>query len=157
MAEQKNQLIRGLTLTDTTALVVGTVIGTGVFLKAAVMSQEVGTPTLVLLAWVAAGRVGPGVRRCGRRRWVRIGVRRAEAGARLCATRRYGLGPAGGAARRCSWRRRPVPVGVERVGAGVRRCRWVSVGVGRVGAGVRRCRWVPVGVGRVGAGVRRCG
>jgi APA family basic amino acid/polyamine antiporter len=55
MAEQKNQLIRGLTLTDTTALVVGTVIGTGVFLKAAVMSQEVGTPTLVLLAWVAAG------------------------------------------------------------------------------------------------------
>lgn len=55
MAEQKNQLIRGLTLTDTTALVIGTVIGTGVFLKAAPMSQEVGTPTLVLLAWVAAG------------------------------------------------------------------------------------------------------
>ena len=55
MANEKNQLIRGLTLTDTTALVVGTVIGTGVFLKAAVMSQEVGTPTLVLLAWVAAG------------------------------------------------------------------------------------------------------
>ncbi len=55
MAEAKNQLIRGLTLTDTTALVIGTVIGTGVFLKAAPMSQEVGTPTLVLLAWVAAG------------------------------------------------------------------------------------------------------
>ena len=34
---------------------VGTVIGTGVFLKAAVMAQEVGTPSLVLLAWVAAG------------------------------------------------------------------------------------------------------
>src|SRR5262249_56365219 len=55
MAEEKNQLIRGLTLTDTTALVIGTVIGTGVFLKAAVMAQEVGTPTLVLAAWVAAG------------------------------------------------------------------------------------------------------
>lgn len=55
MAQEKNQLIRGLTLTDTTALVVGTVIGTGVFLKAAVMAQEVGTPKLVLLAWVAAG------------------------------------------------------------------------------------------------------
>ncbi len=40
---------------DTTALVIGTVIGSGVFLKAAVMSQEVGSPTLVLLAWVAAG------------------------------------------------------------------------------------------------------
>ncbi len=55
MAEAKNQLIRGLTLTDTTALVIGTVIGSGVFLKAAVMAQEVGTPKLVLLAWVAAG------------------------------------------------------------------------------------------------------
>lgn len=55
MTEKKDHLIRGLTLTDTTALVVGTVIGTGVFLKAAVMSQEVGTPMLVLGAWVAAG------------------------------------------------------------------------------------------------------
>jgi len=55
MASDKHQLIRGLTLIDTTALVVGTVIGTGVFLKAAVMSQEVGTPRLVLLAWITAG------------------------------------------------------------------------------------------------------
>lgn len=55
MGKEKNHLIRGLTLTDTTALVVGTVIGTGVFLKAAPMAQGVGTPTLVLLAWVAAG------------------------------------------------------------------------------------------------------
>lgn len=50
MTEAKNRLIRGLTLTDTTALVIGTVIGTGVFLKAAPMSQGVGTPSLVLLA-----------------------------------------------------------------------------------------------------------
>ena len=55
MTEDKHQLIRGLTLTDTTALVVGTVIGSGVFLKTAVMAQQVGTPTLVLAAWVAAG------------------------------------------------------------------------------------------------------
>lgn len=55
MNEDKNELIRGLTLTDTTALVVGTVIGSGVFLKTAVMAQEVGTPTLVLAAWIAAG------------------------------------------------------------------------------------------------------
>ncbi len=55
MAEEKNQLIRGLTATDTTALVIGTVIGSGVFLKAAVMAQEVSTPALVLAAWVAAG------------------------------------------------------------------------------------------------------
>jgi basic amino acid/polyamine antiporter, APA family len=49
------QLVRGLTLTDTTALVVGTVIGTGVFLKSAIMAQDAGTPLLVLAAWVAAG------------------------------------------------------------------------------------------------------
>jgi basic amino acid/polyamine antiporter, APA family len=55
MAEEKSQLVRGLTATATTALVVGTVIGTGVFLKAAPMAQEVGTPLLVLAAWVAAG------------------------------------------------------------------------------------------------------
>jgi basic amino acid/polyamine antiporter, APA family len=55
MAEEKNQLIRGLTLTDTTALVVGTVIGTGVFLKTAPMAQSVGSPMLVMAAWVAAG------------------------------------------------------------------------------------------------------
>src|SRR3989442_14521826 len=55
MNEEKSQLIRGLTLTDTTALVVGTVIGSGVFLKTAGVTQEGGTPTLVLLAWGAAG------------------------------------------------------------------------------------------------------
>jgi APA family basic amino acid/polyamine antiporter len=35
--------------------VVGTVIGSGVFLKTAVMTQDVGTPALVMAAWVAAG------------------------------------------------------------------------------------------------------
>jgi basic amino acid/polyamine antiporter, APA family len=54
MSEDGRHLIRGLTLTDTTALVVGTVIGSGVFLKTAVMTRDVGTPTLVLAAWVAA-------------------------------------------------------------------------------------------------------
>src|SRR5258706_15115131 len=49
------QLHRGLTLAHTISLVVGTVIGTGVFLKAAVMAQTVGSPGLVLWAWVLAG------------------------------------------------------------------------------------------------------
>jgi APA family basic amino acid/polyamine antiporter len=48
-------LVRGLGLVATTSLVVGTIIGTGVFLKTARMAQAVGTPSLVLLAWVAAG------------------------------------------------------------------------------------------------------
>lgn len=51
----RRELVRGLGLGATTALVVGTIIGTGVFLKTARMAQAVGTPTLVLLAWVAAG------------------------------------------------------------------------------------------------------
>ena len=50
-----SDLVRGLTLTHTTALAVGAVIGTGVFLKAATMAQLLGRPSLVLAAWVAAG------------------------------------------------------------------------------------------------------
>ncbi len=51
---QRN-LARVLTLRDAIALLVGTVIGTGVFLKAAPMSQLLGSPGMVLLAWIAAG------------------------------------------------------------------------------------------------------
>ena len=46
---------RGLNLVHATSLVVGITIGTGIFLKAAVMAQAVGTPALVLAAWVVAG------------------------------------------------------------------------------------------------------
>ena len=55
MADENAKLIRGLTLTDATSLVVGTIIGTGIFLKTSVMTQQVGSPALVLLVWVAAG------------------------------------------------------------------------------------------------------
>jgi APA family basic amino acid/polyamine antiporter len=52
---KRGELVRGLDLGATTALVVGTIIGTGVFLKTAKMAQAVGTPGLVLLAWATAG------------------------------------------------------------------------------------------------------
>ena len=48
---------RDLTLLHSTSLVVGITIGTGIFLKSAVMAQAVGTPTLVLAAWIVAGIV----------------------------------------------------------------------------------------------------
>jgi APA family basic amino acid/polyamine antiporter len=48
-------LVRGLGLTAAIAIVVGDVIGTGVYLKARVMTCNVGTPELVLAAWVVAG------------------------------------------------------------------------------------------------------
>ncbi len=51
------ELRRDLTVTHATSLVVGITIGTGVFLKSAAMAQAVGTPALVLAAWVAAGVV----------------------------------------------------------------------------------------------------
>jgi basic amino acid/polyamine antiporter, APA family len=48
---------RDLTLTHATSLVVGITIGTGIFLKSAVMAQAAGTPMLLLAAWVLAGIV----------------------------------------------------------------------------------------------------
>ena len=48
-------LIRGLGPVATTAVVVGNVIGTGVFLKSRVMTCNVGTPGRVITVWVVAG------------------------------------------------------------------------------------------------------
>lgn len=53
--DETQQLVRGLTLTGAFSLVVGTIIGTGIFLKTTVMTQQVGSPEIVLLVWVAAG------------------------------------------------------------------------------------------------------
>ena len=50
-----SKLVRGLTLTDSIAIVIGTIIGTGVFLKTATMAQTMGNPTWVLIAWVVGG------------------------------------------------------------------------------------------------------
>src|SRR5215475_14129881 len=57
MPEADLQPRRDLTLTHATSLVVGIIIGTGIFLKTASMAQAVGTPALVLGAWVVAGLV----------------------------------------------------------------------------------------------------
>ena len=48
-------LIRGLGLIAATAIVVGNVIGTGVFLKSRVMTCNVGTPGKVIAVWFVAG------------------------------------------------------------------------------------------------------
>lgn len=48
-------LRRALTPTGAISIVVGTVIGTGIFLKSAVMSQLLGSSGWVLAAWAAAG------------------------------------------------------------------------------------------------------
>jgi APA family basic amino acid/polyamine antiporter len=48
-------LLRRLGLKETMALVIGNVIGTGVFLKAAIMSQQLGSALWVVMAWAVAG------------------------------------------------------------------------------------------------------
>jgi basic amino acid/polyamine antiporter, APA family len=55
LAPSNVTLIRGLTLIAAASIVVGNVIGTGVFLKARVMTCNVGSPDMVIIVWVAAG------------------------------------------------------------------------------------------------------
>ena len=49
------KLVRGLGLIAAVSVIIGNVIGTGVFLKARVMTCNVGSPSWVLIAWIAAG------------------------------------------------------------------------------------------------------
>src|SRR5919199_151626 len=48
-------LVRGLGVFAAVSIVVGSVIGTGIFLKTRVMMCNVETPWLVIAAWIAAG------------------------------------------------------------------------------------------------------
>jgi APA family basic amino acid/polyamine antiporter len=50
-----SSLVRGLKLFAAMSIVICTVIGTGIFLKARIMTCNVQTPTMVLFAWIAAG------------------------------------------------------------------------------------------------------
>lgn len=55
ISESDSPLIRSLGGWDTTALVVGSVIGSGVFAKAAAMANEVSSPVQLVAAWAVAG------------------------------------------------------------------------------------------------------
>src|SRR6478609_9603848 len=59
MTEQQSNgtqhLVRGLGLIAAISIIIGNVIGTGVFLKARVMTCNVGTPGWVVTAWIVAG------------------------------------------------------------------------------------------------------
>ena len=75
-AASDEQLVRGLTLSATTALVVGTVIGTGVFIKTAIMAQDTGSAPMVLIAWIAAGALSM----CGALTYAELGAMLPHAG-----------------------------------------------------------------------------
>jgi APA family basic amino acid/polyamine antiporter len=51
----KTTLVRALGLVAAISIILGNVIGTGVFAKARVMTCNVGSPEWVLIAWIAAG------------------------------------------------------------------------------------------------------
>jgi APA family basic amino acid/polyamine antiporter len=58
MTENHNNqlsLVRGLGLVAAISIIIGNVIGTGVFLKARVMTCNLGSPDWVIVAWIAAG------------------------------------------------------------------------------------------------------
>ncbi len=54
-SESTYKLVRGLGLIAAVSIIIGNVIGTGVFLKARVMTCNVGDPVWVIAAWIAAG------------------------------------------------------------------------------------------------------
>src|SRR3954471_20386741 len=51
----RRELIRGLGVSHATAVVVGTIIGSGIFLVPREMMQAVGTAKMVYLAWIVGG------------------------------------------------------------------------------------------------------
>src|SRR6185436_477695 len=54
-SNEAKQLVRGLSLLDATTIVVGSMIGSGIFIVSAETSRLVGSPGWLLAAWVLAG------------------------------------------------------------------------------------------------------
>lgn len=105
-------LVRGLSFISTTALVIGSIIGTGVFFKAAVMSQLLGSPALVLVAWLAAGLLSM----AGALTYAELGGLLPQAGGEYVYLL-HAFGPA--AAFLCGWMRLVVSTaGVAALGVG---------------------------------------
>src|SRR6476469_11041168 len=52
---KRSELVRDLNVWHATAIVVGTIIGSGIFLVPAEMMQAVGSAGLVYLAWIVGG------------------------------------------------------------------------------------------------------
>lgn len=54
-SQQDKELIKGLGLTSSTMLVMGSMIGSGIFIVSAEIAREVGSPALLIGAWVVTG------------------------------------------------------------------------------------------------------
>jgi APA family basic amino acid/polyamine antiporter len=54
-SHQDQELVKGLGLTSATMLVMGSMIGSGIFIVSADISRQVGSPALLIAAWAVAG------------------------------------------------------------------------------------------------------
>jgi APA family basic amino acid/polyamine antiporter len=91
MTEKRPELIRGLGAWASAAIVVGTMIGTGIFLKPAEMAREGRTVSVVFAAWI----VGAILSLFGALSFAELGAMIPEAGGEYAYLRR-GFGPAWG-------------------------------------------------------------
>src|ERR1700690_1501 len=54
-SHQDKELVRGLGLTSATTLVMGSMIGSGIFIVSAEIAREVNSPALLIAAWLVTG------------------------------------------------------------------------------------------------------
>ncbi|MEP6635374.1 MAG: amino acid permease [Acidobacteriota bacterium] len=83
MSTHDRQLIRGLGPLAAISVNVGNIIGTGIFLKARVMTCNVGTPMRVIAVWIAAGMLAL----AGALTYAELTTMRPHAGAEYVITR----------------------------------------------------------------------
>ncbi len=91
MSDKRLELIRGLGAWASAAIVVGTMIGTGIFLKPAEMARESGSVSVVFAAWI----VGAILSLFGALSFAELGAALPEAGGEYAYLRR-GFGPVWG-------------------------------------------------------------
>src|SRR5258707_7049181 len=53
--DDSGELVKGLGLTSATTLVIGSMIGSGVYIVAAEIAREVDSPALLIMAWIVTG------------------------------------------------------------------------------------------------------
>src|SRR6266699_3909332 len=82
-SSSQRQLIRGLGPIAAISVNVGNIIGTGIFLKARVMTCNVGTPGRVITVWIAAGLLAL----AGALTYAELTTMRPQAGAEYVITR----------------------------------------------------------------------
>ena len=92
-AEDSKGLARDLTVSHASAIVVGTIIGTGIFLVPTEMMQAVGTAKMVYLAWIVGGVLSF----LGALTYAELGAMKPEAGGEYVYLR-DGYGPVMGIA-----------------------------------------------------------